>query len=210
MLEQAWSGEPFEYRGMTVQILPTPVQKPRPPIYIGGSTEASALRAARVRRRLHAGHAAACTRSTSTSAGGSASRSRRRRGPKGPLFLFVTDDPERELGGRRPARHVHHELQRRVGQGARRRAPRRTRRYATSTSSRRTRSSPSSRPECVDLIAALSPDAEITFHPLMGGLDPDVGSASLELFATAVLPALELSGRWVRGETAAPLTRSRT
>ena len=47
VLEQAWSGEPFEYQGMTVQILPTPVQKPRPPIYIGGSTEASALRAAR-------------------------------------------------------------------------------------------------------------------------------------------------------------------
>ena len=61
--------------------------------------------------------------------------------------------------------------------------------------------------ECVSLIEALPPDVEIGLQPLMGGLDPALGAASLELFATAVLPELERSGRWVRGETAAPLTR---
>ena len=42
VLNQAWTGEPFEFRGQTVVIRPTPVQKPRPPLYMGGSTEASA------------------------------------------------------------------------------------------------------------------------------------------------------------------------
>ena len=48
VLEQAWTGEPFEFRGMTVVVRPTPVQRPRPPIYIGGSSAASAVRAARI------------------------------------------------------------------------------------------------------------------------------------------------------------------
>ena len=48
VLEQAWTGEPFDYKGPTVMVRPTPVRKPRPPIYIGGSTEASAIRAARL------------------------------------------------------------------------------------------------------------------------------------------------------------------
>src|SRR4029079_9558885 len=94
VLEQAWTGEPFEYRDMTVTVRPRPVQQPRPPIYIGGSTEASALRAARYGDRfmpatpdLYPVYA----------------EERRRLGlpipdpppQKGPLFLFVTHDPER-------------------------------------------------------------------------------------------------------------------
>ena len=48
VLDRAWTGEPFEYNGQTVVVRPTPVQKPRPPLFIGGSSEASALRAARL------------------------------------------------------------------------------------------------------------------------------------------------------------------
>ena len=48
ILEQAWTGEPFDFRGLTVVTRPRPVQRPRPPLYIGGSTEASARRAARL------------------------------------------------------------------------------------------------------------------------------------------------------------------
>jgi len=47
-LEQAWTGEPFGFRGRTVMVRPTPVQQPCPPIYIGGSSEASAYHAARL------------------------------------------------------------------------------------------------------------------------------------------------------------------
>jgi alkanesulfonate monooxygenase SsuD/methylene tetrahydromethanopterin reductase-like flavin-dependent oxidoreductase (luciferase family) len=47
-LKQAWTGEPFEFRGRTVQVLPTPAQVGGPPISLGGSVEAAARRAARI------------------------------------------------------------------------------------------------------------------------------------------------------------------
>jgi hypothetical protein len=45
--------------------------------------------------------------------------------------------------------------------------------------------------ECIALATALGNDAEFSFQPLMGGLDPDIAWGSLELFETAVLPRLE-------------------
>ena len=48
VLKQAWTGEPFEYRGRTVQVLPTPAQAGGPAISLGGSVEAAARRAARI------------------------------------------------------------------------------------------------------------------------------------------------------------------
>jgi alkanesulfonate monooxygenase SsuD/methylene tetrahydromethanopterin reductase-like flavin-dependent oxidoreductase (luciferase family) len=47
-LKKAWTGEPFEYRGRTVQVQPTPAQPGGPPIMLGGSVEAAARRAARI------------------------------------------------------------------------------------------------------------------------------------------------------------------
>jgi alkanesulfonate monooxygenase SsuD/methylene tetrahydromethanopterin reductase-like flavin-dependent oxidoreductase (luciferase family) len=47
-LRQAWTGEPFEYRGRTVRVTPRPHQHPGPPILLGGSSEPAARRAARI------------------------------------------------------------------------------------------------------------------------------------------------------------------
>lgn len=47
VLRSAWSGEPFEHRGRTVQITPTPTQPGGPSITLGGSSEGAARRAAR-------------------------------------------------------------------------------------------------------------------------------------------------------------------
>jgi alkanesulfonate monooxygenase SsuD/methylene tetrahydromethanopterin reductase-like flavin-dependent oxidoreductase (luciferase family) len=47
-LRAAWTGAPFEYRGRTVQITPTPAQPGGPPLVLGGSSEAAARRAARI------------------------------------------------------------------------------------------------------------------------------------------------------------------
>src|ERR671925_592864 len=37
VMRKAWTGEPFEWRGRTVQVTPTPKTKPHPPIMGGGS-----------------------------------------------------------------------------------------------------------------------------------------------------------------------------
>jgi alkanesulfonate monooxygenase SsuD/methylene tetrahydromethanopterin reductase-like flavin-dependent oxidoreductase (luciferase family) len=47
-LRAAWTGEPFEFRGRKVQVLPKPTQPGGPPIILGGSSEAAARRAARI------------------------------------------------------------------------------------------------------------------------------------------------------------------
>ncbi len=47
-LKAAWTGEPFEYQGRTVQVLPVPAQEGGPRIVLGGSSEGAARRAARI------------------------------------------------------------------------------------------------------------------------------------------------------------------
>lgn len=48
VLRQAWTGEPFTYRGRTVRVTPAPAQAGGPPLWLGGSTEPAARRAARL------------------------------------------------------------------------------------------------------------------------------------------------------------------
>lgn len=206
VLDQAWTGEPFEFRGSTVTIRPTPVQKPRPPLYIGGSTEASALRAARLgdnylpaTPELWALYAAECRRLERPVPAPPRGR--------GPLFLFVTDDPDRDWEIVAP--HVLYTTNSNAawakerGVGA---TP-----YPPASDVAQLRASDQfavvTPEECVALVDKLGPDTELTLHPLMGGMAPDVGSRSLELFATAVLPELEARGLWSRP---APGERSRT
>ena len=45
---QAWTAEPFEYQGRTVQVTPAPYTKPHPPLIIGGESRPAARRAARL------------------------------------------------------------------------------------------------------------------------------------------------------------------
>jgi alkanesulfonate monooxygenase SsuD/methylene tetrahydromethanopterin reductase-like flavin-dependent oxidoreductase (luciferase family) len=195
VLEQAWSGEPFDYQGMTVRILPTPVQKPRPPIYIGGSTEAAAIRAARYGDDFMP---------ATPSLYDIYAEERRRLGrpvtghprPKGPLFLFVTRDPERSWEIVAP--HVIYttnsnaEWAKERGIGA---TP-----YPPVLDVSELKANPQfavvTPEDCIELITAIGPESEITLHPLMGGLAPDVGTAGLELFTTEVLPELARRGIW--------------
>lgn len=46
-LKEAWTGEPFTYRGRPARIFPRPRQQPHPPIFMGGSAAPAARRAAR-------------------------------------------------------------------------------------------------------------------------------------------------------------------
>jgi hypothetical protein len=110
----------------------------------------------------------------------------------GPTFLFVSEDPERDL-----ARLAPNLLDT-------------TNTYATWALER---GAGSTKYEPVDTVAALvergfrvvTPsdcvqlaqeyaDGELRFHPLMGGIDPELSWSSLELFERSVLPELEALG----------------
>ena len=51
-LLKAWTGEPFDYNGMSVAITPRPLTQPHPFIMVGGSAKATARRAVRFRLPL--------------------------------------------------------------------------------------------------------------------------------------------------------------
>jgi alkanesulfonate monooxygenase SsuD/methylene tetrahydromethanopterin reductase-like flavin-dependent oxidoreductase (luciferase family) len=184
-LKRAWSGESFEYQGRTVRILPRPAQRPRPAIYMGGASPASAHRAARIADgyqplspRLYQIYLEELARL------GKPKPEPDPTAPGGRGYVFVAEDPDREWDRIAPhALHDANEYARWIGDrpgmftatadpGELRRAG--TYRVVTPD-------------ECVKLAAE---ERAITFKPLVGGLAPEVGWASLELFATKVLPRI--------------------
>jgi alkanesulfonate monooxygenase SsuD/methylene tetrahydromethanopterin reductase-like flavin-dependent oxidoreductase (luciferase family) len=184
VLRQAWSGEPFEWRGRTIRVTPRPRSEPL--MLVGGSTAAAARRAARLRlgffpaigdAQLADIYQEECTRLGFT---GFVSL------PGGPGFVHVSEDPEREWArvgpyalydaqtyaswqppGQRSAMHVEARTVDDV---------RRSSAYRIVTPE-----------ECVALARETG---RIVLHPLMGGMPPALGWQGLRLFAEKVLPRI--------------------
>ncbi len=192
VLRAAWTGEPFEYRGEWVTILPKPFQDGGPPLFVGGSAEPSIERAARLGDGympavpgLYRRYLARCAELD------------RPPGPMPakaqPLFLHVSDDPERDWPIVAP--HVLYTassnaawaLERGVGATP----------YPAATTMEELQAHPGflvlTPRQCLAYIDALPDDAEVQFQPLMGGLAVEIGWASLERFAAEVLPYLRRS-----------------
>jgi alkanesulfonate monooxygenase SsuD/methylene tetrahydromethanopterin reductase-like flavin-dependent oxidoreductase (luciferase family) len=192
-LVRAWSGEPFEWNGRTVRVTPRPVQRPRPPILLGGSSRAAAARAA----RLADGFMPTLPKYFDIY------REELRRLGKpdpGPMppglpvnFLHVAEDPERAW--RRIAPHALHEtnaygkwIAEAGGAGP----------YQVAKDADELRASGAycvlTPDELIARVRALGPNASVSLHPLMGGLDPELAWESLQLLESKVLPALRGDG----------------
>lgn len=192
VLRSAFTGDPFSYRDRPVRVTPRPVQKPGPPIYVGGAVAASARRAARLGDgffpTVHSDQLVQVYRDE-------CSRIGRPVGHvvniNGPVFIHVADDPDRAWAQIAP--HALNE----VNMYARWKAE------ATATDT------PFIEVDNVDelkntgLYRVVTPDeclelaksqgevgAHLTFTPLLSGLDPDLSWQSLELFAEKVAPRL--------------------
>ena len=183
----ALTGAPSTYRGRTVTVTPSPVQRPRPFLIVGGGAPKRAARMgdaylpAVPDESLGEAYVAEC----------------RRLGkgdgillwPAGPMWVFVTQDPDRSWAQLGP--HALHEANgygrwAAAAPGANPWVPvdtvddlRQSGRYAVVTPE-----------ECVALANDLDPRAALQLKPLVAGLDPDLGWESLELFVDRVLPAL--------------------
>jgi alkanesulfonate monooxygenase SsuD/methylene tetrahydromethanopterin reductase-like flavin-dependent oxidoreductase (luciferase family) len=186
VLKQAWSGEPFEYRGHTVRILPRPAQRPRPEIALGGSSPAAAKRAARIADDfqpvvpklydIYRDELAALGKPVPAPRSG---------GRAGGMFFHIADDPDRAWTQIAP--HAMHETND-YAEWAKgmRGSP-----YRAFDSADELRASGMyeivTPEEAVNLVRTRG---GVSFKPLMGGLDPDVGWEALHLFEAKVLPAL--------------------
>ncbi|MEW5810427.1 MAG: LLM class flavin-dependent oxidoreductase [Actinomycetota bacterium] len=186
-VKKAWTGEPFEFRGTTVRILPRPAQRPSPPIYLGGSVPATAIRAARFAEgyeplggpELYELYVAECERLGKTAPPQADNRAR------SVLFFHIAEDPEKawEIIGK----HAMYEMND-YGRWA-----------ATNSASPCSEISDPAHLRAPGLYEVVTPDeavAAITqrggalFKPLMGGMPPALGWESLRLFASEVLPQL--------------------
>jgi alkanesulfonate monooxygenase SsuD/methylene tetrahydromethanopterin reductase-like flavin-dependent oxidoreductase (luciferase family) len=188
---QAWTGEPFEWRGRTIVVQPTPATKPHPMLMIGGSTEVAARRAARLHLpffpavgdpKLAEIYNEECA--TQGFAGGFAAL------PQGPGFVHIAKDPDAaweqigphalfdaqtyeswQSGPQRSAVDV---------KGARTWADvRASGVYQVLTPD-----------EAVAMVQEQGDFGTMPLHPLMGGMSPELGWESLRLFASDVLPRL--------------------
>ncbi len=186
---KAWSGEPFEYNGTTVQMLPKPFTRPHPLVCIGGNSKPAARRAARFQlpfspaiddEELAALYYSECEKHGFK--GGFVIM------PQHPSTTFIAEDPDQawhELG-----EYVLYDA---LAYGCWRHKNRRA--YAESFASN------------LDELKAegkyriLTPDQAIKvanstgsmhFAPLVGGTPPELGWKSLELFARKVHPYLNV------------------
>lgn len=190
VLRRAWTGEPFEHRGSTIRVTPAPFRPGGPRILLGGAVEAVARRAARIAdgfvpnwpgvwthfrdERIRLGHP------DPGSFTGTVGR-----------FLHVTDDPDRDWPRILP--HALHESTEYGAHAA-----------ASGTAGKGTYEVPdcpetlrasgqyrlATPEELVAELKAAGPDAPVGFHPLMGGIPPELAWESLRLFEAEVLPRL--------------------
>jgi alkanesulfonate monooxygenase SsuD/methylene tetrahydromethanopterin reductase-like flavin-dependent oxidoreductase (luciferase family) len=195
VLRQAWSGEPFERGGHTIEVTPRPVQRPSPPIILGGNSKVVARRAARIADGFYpvSGEQAPTIYEEF--------RNERERlgldpgpGPlkEGPMFLCVSEDPERTWAAiAANALHETNSYAQWIIEGNEI-APYQaiddpevlwsTGLYRVLTPA-----------DTVALIKSLDADTMVTLHPCMGGMSTDIGWNSLELLVGKVFPDVELS-----------------
>ena len=191
-LDAAWSGEQFVYRGRKARVTPLPVTPGGPPIHLGGNAKPSARRAARmgygyqpVTTELYDYFLDECRRHERPDPG----PFRRHR----PGFLHVTHDVERDFELIAP--HILHQSNTYAQWAAERPGTAPNGPWSGYEGAAAILDDPAmwivTPEECVRRAQELGADEELQFHPLLGGLDPDLAWASLELFDSEVLPHLK-------------------
>jgi len=190
VLRQAWTGEEFEYKGRRVRVTPRPGTPGGPKLILGGTSAAAAKRAVRLGMDYFPLNAEAYEVFQQERLATGLPRAKEySRG--GPHLIHVTDDVEAaweiltphfmlEVGNYaawgksdKPASGPHGDTQQSAEQ------LRAGGKYIVVTPE-----------EAIELVGKYPPDTIITLHPLVTGLDPEVGWASLHLFAEKVLPVI--------------------
>lgn len=188
VLRQAFTGEPFEFRGRTVRVTPAPVQKPGVPIWLGAASEGAARRAARIADGLLPSYPQLWDvyRDELVKLG---------KPDPGPIpqgtiaYLHITEDPDATWA--KVAPHAMHEMN---GYGKWAAEADSATGYSEVTDADALRAmgiyqmlTPD---QAVEQIRAAGPGAPVMFHPLMGGLSPELAWENLRLFESKVLPRL--------------------
>ena len=189
VMRKAWTGEPFEWRGRTIRVTPTPYTKPHPPMFMGGGAKASALRAARLHMAFLPSLGDPELKRIYDEEGARIGFQGMCVLPVGPGMVHVTEDPEKAWN----------EMKRYAMFDAQSYAEMQT------SGNRSMQVSVATDPdellregiyrivtpdECVALAEELGPTGTIIMRPLMSGMPSEMGWESLELMREKVLPRI--------------------
>lgn len=189
-LLDAWTGEPFTYRGRRVLVRPRPQQDPLP-LLVGGSSPVAARRAARfglgflpTLPGLVDDYLRECAR-----LGVQPGRALY----PAPHFLLVSEDPERSWAELGP-NLLHDNNAYARGYAAAGSVSPKFRVLADPAELRAGGMYRICTPsEAVELGRSLGPDHLLSLHPLAGGMPAEAAVAAVELFLSEVVPALRSS-----------------
>lgn len=174
--------------GSTTPITPPPVQQPRPLIVVGGGAPKRAARFGdaflpavpdRQKAEIYRRECRAIGKGDGILLW-----------PGGPIWVFVTDDPDRTWAQLGP--HALHDANAYAAWAAGGEMPGGPFRPIQSLTELRASElfAVVTPEECLDFHRSLDPRAAFTLKPLIAGLDPDLGWRSLELFVDRVAPEL--------------------
>lgn len=188
-LRKAWTGQPFEYQGRAVSVTPTPLQHTLP-IAMGGASPAAARRAAKMSDgflpampELNKIYIEECKKLGTIA---------KPEEVMGPVFLHISEDPDKTWQQIAPyALHETNSYGRWMSESMGEQSV-----YKQSDNSEALRDSGAyviATPErCIEIAEELGPGGRLAFHPLMGGMPPDLGWECLELLDSKVLPYLNI------------------
>ncbi len=191
-LKQAWSGDTFEHEGRTVTIKPTPFTEPRPMILMGGSSKPAARRAAE--------HADFFIPSGPEIFEYYREELRKRDLPDpGPMphapstCTFVAKNPDEYWDQIAP--HVQHETNIYAEWAEKAQVFSPYKHYDNTDDLREAGAYKVLKPQqVIDDVRAMIPEQPLMFHPLCGGIHPELGWQNLKLYGEAVLPTLREEG----------------
>ncbi|MEH6583818.1 MAG: LLM class flavin-dependent oxidoreductase [Halioglobus sp.] len=191
-LNKAWSGETFDFEGRTITITPQPHSQPRPPILMGGSSRAAARRAAAhadffipTSPRIFEMYREELAKLGKPDPGPM---------PEAPATVtFLSNTPDEYWEAIAP--HLLHEtnIYARWSEKAGTDSP--YRHFDCTDELRDSGAYKVYRPdELVDAAKTMSGAQPIMFHPLCGGIHPDLAWQNLQLWEDEVLPVLREEG----------------
>ncbi len=188
LMLRAWGGEPFEHDGRTIWVTPKPVTEPHPLLMVGGSVEASARRAARLRLpfmpALGDQALADVYYATAREVGYETPFALL---PSGPGMVMVSEDPDRTWDI--IARNALYDAGVYAGW---QRDDQRSSWWVTADDVEGLKASGQWAVVTPDGCVALARrHGNVVLHPLVGGIDPAIGWESLELVHSKVMPQLE-------------------
>jgi alkanesulfonate monooxygenase SsuD/methylene tetrahydromethanopterin reductase-like flavin-dependent oxidoreductase (luciferase family) len=186
-VKRAWTGEAFEFRGRKVRVTPTPVQQPRPTIWLGGSGPVAARRAARIADYFYTGDGPLYDhyRNAAIALGYDPGPWR----DIGTGFFVVSQDPDRDWARLQP--FIAHEIDSYRAWVAQSGDQDNAFSFMDMGAVRDSGIYPILEPEAAaEYAQARGVDGDLTLHPLIGGLDPAVGWELLGAFERHMLPGL--------------------